>query len=168
MRVFLGVLLTLVTIAGKGVGPGIAGTPRDIVEQRFDAMNRHDIGALKALLADTVRGESVGWDSVLIGPTRVSEAYKRYFTSSPDLSYRVTRILDAGKSLTVEYTSEGTIEKNEPQVPSYMRGRHYVLKNCTIFDIDNGKIVHESTYFDQVSFLRQMGYFSHQAVGKSD
>ncbi|MGA9119719.1 MAG: nuclear transport factor 2 family protein [Bacteroidota bacterium] len=130
-----------------------------IVEGRFSAMNNHDVAALASFYADSVRGESTGWSTIFVGAPAVCQAYGRYFKSSPDLTYHITRVLDAGRSVVVEFTSEGTILNNEQGVPEYMRGKHYILKNCTILDIEQGKIVRESTYFDQLSFLRQTGYF---------
>ncbi|MDE3058809.1 MAG: ester cyclase, partial [Bacteroidota bacterium] len=76
-----------------------------------------------------------------------------------DLKYEMTHEVIGKNSAVVEYSSSGTLENNEKGVPAYMRGKKYVLKNCTRMDFENGKIVSEATYFDQVSFLKQMGYF---------
>jgi len=85
--------------------------------------------------------------------------YGRHFTSSPDLKYIITHIFIDGNTAVVEYTSNGTITKLEPAVPEYMRGRRYALKNITRFTIKNRKIAQSITYFDQLSFLRQAGFF---------
>ena len=37
--------------------------------------------------------------------------------------------------------------------------KKYLLKNIVRIDIDGNKITGEYTYFDQVSFLKQMGFF---------
>jgi ketosteroid isomerase-like protein len=40
-----------------------------------------------------------------------------------------------------------------------MKGKKYTINYCAIFTIKNGKIVKETDYFDQVAFLRQVGFF---------
>jgi steroid delta-isomerase-like uncharacterized protein len=151
-----------VFVAGNLVGCRKERPLGDVIAGRFEAMNRHDVTALEKFYADSVRGESTGWNAVLVGVPAVCRAYERYFHSSPDLRYRVERVVEAGSSAVVEYTSEGTLLENEQGVPEYMRGRHYVLRNCTILDFRDGKIVHEVTYFDQLSFLKQVGFFGEQ------
>lgn len=132
----------------------------EIVRTKFDAMNRHDADSLARLYSDSARIESPNWEGAIIGPAQVRDTYARYFKSSPDLKYTITHIIEGTNGATVEYTSEGTLEKNEQGVPPFMRGKHYVLKNIVRMDIQNGKITDEATYFDQVSFLRQMGFFN--------
>ncbi len=132
----------------------------DIVHAKFDAMNRHDADSLALLYSDSATIESPNWEGVIVGSGQVRDTYARYFKSSPDLKYTITHVVEGTNGVTVEYTSEGTLENNEPGVPPFMRGKHYVLKNIVRMDIRNGKIVDEATYFDQVSFLKQMGFFN--------
>lgn len=132
---------------------------KELVDAKFDAMNRHDVDALARLYSDSATIESTNWEGAIVGATQVRETYRRYFKSSPDLKYTVTHVIEGTDGATVEYTSEGTLEQNEQGVPAFMRGKHYVLKNICRMDIRDGKIVAEATYFDQVSFLRQMGFF---------
>ena len=168
MRMTSTMLFTLMWIGVCMTGCKTEDTMRKVIAARYEAMNKHDVTALAAYYADSVRAESSGWNADLIGVKAVCQAYGRYFRSSPDLAYRITRVLDHGESIVVEFTSSGTIMNNEPGVPDYMHGKHYQLKNCTIFDFEGGKIVHESTYFDQVSFLRQVGYFGANEVARKN
>jgi len=48
---------------------------------------------------------------------------------------------------------------NTPFTPDYMRGKKYSLQNCTRMSIMNGKITWQVSYFDQVAFLKQVGFF---------
>jgi len=36
---------------------------------------------------------------------------------------------------------------------------YYSVKSCTVLEIRNGKIIADISYFDQVAFLRQVGFF---------
>jgi steroid delta-isomerase-like uncharacterized protein len=130
-----------------------------IAEDRIQLMVNHDPDGLSHLFADRARIESVGFPEAKIGPAGVREAYGRYFKSTPDLTYHVTHRVFGENSVVIEYTCEGTLQGLEDGVPAYMKGKKYSLVNCTRMDIKNGLIVYEMTYFDQVSFLRQMGFF---------
>lgn len=131
----------------------------DLARQRIKLMNDHDPDGLARLFADSATIGSVGFNEPAIGPAGVREAYRRYFTASPDLQYEITNLVKSDQSVVVEYTSTGTMVALEENVPAYMKGKRYTLRNCTRMDIENGKIVREMTYFDQVAFLRQMGFF---------
>lgn len=85
--------------------------------------------------------------------------YTRYFASTPDLWYNVTHIINAGENIVVEYTSAGTLSNPEGNTPTYMKDKKYTLNYCVVFTIKNGQIIKEVDYFDQVAFLRQVGFF---------
>ncbi len=133
----------------------------DIATSKLEAMNNHDLVALGKLYADSARIQSVGFEATELGPDGIQGVYKRYFASTPDLKFDVDRITTADGSIVIEYTSSGTMQQSplEAVIPEYMIGKKYTLKNCTRIDVKDGKIVAEMTYFDQLAFLRQMGFF---------
>ncbi len=131
----------------------------DLVNKRFDAMNRHDTNAIAKFYDDSALIQSPNMQKTEIGPKGICGVYGRYFTTSPDMAYTISRILPGDSSVTVEYTFAGTMRHLENSVPSYMLGKYYSLKSCTILEIHNGKIIADITYFDQVAFLRQVGFF---------
>jgi steroid delta-isomerase-like uncharacterized protein len=130
-----------------------------IAHDRIDFMSKHDPKGLSTLYTDNAEVASVGFPEPAIGPAGVIDKYTRYFKSTPDLSYKVTNTVFGDNSVVVEYTCEGTLQGLEEGVPAYMHGKKYSLVNSTRMDVENGKIVREMTYFDQVSFLRQMSFF---------
>lgn len=132
---------------------------KKIAQCWLDVLNRHDLEALTRLYDDSVQAESSGWEDIKRGPLAIKEAYGRYFLSSPDLRYTLTNLVISDHALVLEYSSAGTMQHLENQVPAYMGGKKYILRNCTRMDIREGKIFKQVTYFDQVSFLRQMGFF---------
>jgi steroid delta-isomerase-like uncharacterized protein len=137
------------------------GELQKIATDKIEAMNRHDLGALGKLYADSATIESIGFEKIEIGPAGIQNAYTRYFSSTPDLKFEVTKLTLSDQSAVIEYTSTGTMRQSELEatIPDYMIGKKYTLKNATRIDIKNGKIIREMTYFDQLSFLRQMGFF---------
>ncbi len=135
---------------------------REIVTRRFAYLNHHDISDLSALYDDSAKIVSPNFTGTSTGPAGIRDIYGRYFRSTPDLSYQITRMILADSTAVVEFISKGTLDSLEKGVPAFMKGKSYSLKNCEVLDFRNGKIISDSSYFDQVSFLRQMGYFDRQ------
>jgi steroid delta-isomerase-like uncharacterized protein len=126
-------------------------------------MNRHDLQQLVTDYDAKVQSTSSGWDGIHNGTKEVNTAYSRYFHSTPDLKFDVGNVYFSSDSVAVvEYTQAGTLSTPEKGEPSYMIGKKYILNSCTIFTIKDKKIIKEATYFDQLSFLRQVGFFDHQ------
>jgi steroid delta-isomerase-like uncharacterized protein len=138
----------------------------EIVRERFEAFNKHDLKNLYLYYTDSATLETSSLEGRPKGREAVKEAYARYFTASPDLKYEITHIGCSGDTTVfVEFNSTGTILNREAGVPEYMQGKKYVLKNCSVFEMKDHKIKAERCYFDQVAFLRQMGFFE-QEKGK--
>lgn len=133
--------------------------PSKLIDAHFEALMSHDVKAIAAGYDDSAKVYSPNWEGAKTGPTGVTEVYARYFTSTPDLSYNVTKIINAGENVVVEYTSSGTLSNPEGNTPAYMKDKKYALNYCSVFTIKNNKIVKESDYFDQVAFLREVGFF---------
>lgn len=141
--------------------PGSQTNPIQIVNAHFRFLNAHNIDSIAGQYSGDAILSSVNFDTLYVGSSGIKSAYTRYFKGSPDLHYSVSHIFSNDTSVAAEYESTGTMGQESP-VPDFMRGKRYTLKNCAIFTIRNGKIIRDATYFDQVSFLRQMGYFDHQ------
>ena len=130
-----------------------------LIEEHFKALNAHDVKLLSSEYIDDAQIFSPNWDGAKVGPAGITETYGRYYKTTPDLSYKINNIINAGDNVIVEYSWTGTMTKPEPGEPTYMEGKKYTLQGCVIFVIKNNKIVKETNYFDQVSFLRQVGFF---------
>src|SRR5258708_3384778 len=102
---------------------------------------------------------SPNWEGARVGPAAVREIYGRYFTGTPDLEQQLTHLIATYSALVIEYISRGTFQNPEKGTPPYMKGKKYELQNCTRLDINHGKIQQQVNYFDQVAFLKQVGFF---------
>ncbi|MFI5138627.1 MAG: nuclear transport factor 2 family protein [Sphingobacteriales bacterium] len=130
-----------------------------LIDDHFKALASHNVKAIAMGYADSAKVYSPNWEGAKTGPSGITEVYTRYFASSPDLTYHVTRIINAGENIVVEYTSAGTLSNPEGNTPAYMKDKKYTLNYCVVFTIKNDKIIMETDYFDQVAFLRQVGFF---------
>ncbi len=140
-------------------GYGVYGQSSKLIDKHFKALINHDVKAIAAGYDDSAKVFSPNWEGAKTGPVGVTEVYTRYFASTPDLSYKVTYIINAGDDIVVEYTSGGTLSNPEGSTPAYMKDKKYTLNYCAVFTLKNNKIIKESDYFDQVAFLRQVGFF---------
>jgi steroid delta-isomerase-like uncharacterized protein len=134
-------------------------TTSRIARAWLDDLNRRDTLALAALYADTARLYSPNWEGAETGPAGVRGIYRRYFSSTPDLQHEMTHLIATDSSLVIEYTFRGTLSNPEGATPAYMKGKKYELQAITRMDLRGGKIAGQVSYFDQVAFLRQMGFF---------
>ena len=151
-------LLCLICVVATSCGNG----NKSLIQHHFNALNRHDLKQLVADYDAKAQVTSSGWDGIHNGTGEVNKAYSRYFHATPDLRFDIGNVYFSSDSVAVvEYTQSGTLAAPEHGEPTYMAGKKYILNTCTIFTIKNSKIVKETTYFDQVSFLRQVGFFEH-------
>jgi steroid delta-isomerase-like uncharacterized protein len=130
-----------------------------LIDEHFKALTQHDVTAIVAGYATDAKMFSPNWEGEKAGQAGITEVYTRYFSSTPDLSYRVNNIIYAGDNVVVEYDSGGTFSNPEKGTPDYMKGKKYSIKYCAVFTLRDGKIFKETDYFDQVAFLRQVGFF---------
>ena len=131
----------------------------DTVNRFFKALNKHDTILIAKFFADTAKLESPNWEGYKVGPSGAKEVYGKYFTSSPDVKYDIKEVTIGPGAAVVEYVVTGTLKNAETGTPAYMIGKKYSLKNITRFNLHEGKILAESSYFDQVAYLKQMGFF---------
>jgi steroid delta-isomerase-like uncharacterized protein len=130
-----------------------------LITDHFNALGKHDIKAIAAGYADSAKVYSPNWEGAKTGQAGITEVYSRYFASTPDLAYKVTHIIKAGEYIVAEYTVSGTLSKPEGNTPTYMKDKKYTLDYCAVFIVKDDKIIKETDYFDQVAFLRQVGFF---------
>jgi len=131
----------------------------DLIGKHFKLLNNHDIKGLADEYAIDALIYSPNWEGAKIGPTGIAEVYSRYYKTTPDLAYTITNIIKSGDNIIVQYSWGGTMSKPENGEPAYMEGKKYQLQCCAIFVIKNNKIIKETNYFDQVAYLRQVGFF---------
>ncbi|MBB3054000.1 nuclear transport factor 2 family protein [Mucilaginibacter gotjawali] len=130
-----------------------------VISRHFEALSKHDVKAIAAEYADSAKVYSPNWEGAKTGKAGISEIYTRYFASTPDLLYKVNHIINAGEYIVAEYTVSGTLSMPEANTPAYMKDKKYMLDYCAVFTIKGDKIIKETDYFDQVAFLRQVGFF---------
>jgi len=131
----------------------------EMMHSLFNAINQHDSIAVAGFFADSAKLESPNWEGTQTGKQAVTTIYSRYFKGTPDIKYDITNIIATDDAVVVEYTFGGKFSNPEASSPAYMLNKIYSLKGSTRFNISNNKITTSVSYFDQVAFLRQVGFF---------
>jgi steroid delta-isomerase-like uncharacterized protein len=134
-------------------------TRRKAVEERvrsyFEAMDRRDAPAM----ASHWREDGVE-DIVPIGVLRGADELRDYFASLfaaiPDARTTVTRLIAGEQSCAVEWRLEGTLS-GAPLMGIEPTGKHVEIRGFDLFELEDGKLVSNTAYFDGMSLARQIG-----------
>lgn len=113
----------------------------DFVRTYFDTFNRHDWNALATMYSPRAAFKDPSLGTGIVKQSR-EEFVKKYTELSetfPDLKDTVVSIYPSGaNTVIVEFVSSGTAPD----------GSHFELPICTIFEIENGQITKDFTYYD--------------------
>jgi steroid delta-isomerase-like uncharacterized protein len=151
--------ITIITSSCYGQEKSSSSDIKKLAIAWIETLNKHDTDALALFYDEHVQVESPNWEGVQTGRAMAKQTYSRYFSSTPDLKFELSNLVVADDAVVIEYRSFGTLSNPEKPTPDYMRGKKYSLLNCTRMNIEKGKIIKQASYFDQVAFLRQMGFF---------
>src|SRR5215218_8560655 len=150
------------------IGPEAAGeakparrrvTKRKAVEEHarsyFDACARRDVDAM----AEHWREDGV-IDLVPIGVMRGLSEYRAFFrelfAAFPELEISVGRVVAGERQAAVEWRMSGPFS-GSPFQEIEPTGKHVELRVLDLLEIEDGKIVSDTAYYDGMSFARQVG-----------
>lgn len=134
-------------------------TRRKAVEERvrsyFDAMDRRDVEAMLEHWAE--HGVE---DMVPVGMVRGRDELRASFTAQfaamPDIRTTVTRLVAGEHSCAVEWRIEGTFS-GAPYMGIEPTGKRVELRGFDLLELEDGKIVSLTAYFDGAAYARQIG-----------
>ena len=110
--------------------------PVAVIDQLFDAFNRHDVAALQALYAPNARLTSSDFCKPRTG-TDVGRTYGAMFRAFPDIRDDVDTIIIDGDRAAIRFVSS-----------SRTPGGSFRVKLMTFFRFSGGRIVEDDTVFD--------------------
>ena len=102
----------------------------------------------------------------LRGVAQVAEVMRSYFAAFPDLRHEIVDVVEAGDRIAVELritgTHTGTMQTPNGPIPT--TGRRVVWESVDFIKVAGGKIVSWHAYYDQLSFLAQLGLLPEPAA----
>jgi steroid delta-isomerase-like uncharacterized protein len=128
------------------------------VKNFIDAFNAHDERRIREGYAENVVFEAPAGVR-LEGPDAATEFAMSFVRAFPDVRLTVTNQFESGGWVAFEGefegTHENTLEGPGGAIPA--TNRRVTGKAVEILRIENGKVVEERLYFDQLDFLTQLG-----------
>ena len=137
-----------------------------IAKEFTDAFNAHDEERIRAGYADDARFWAPGAEG-LDGAEGATEYAMGFIRAFPDVRITTDNEIDAGDWIALEFTYEGThtgplANPDGTEIPP--TNRRVTGKGVDILKIEDGKVVEEHIYFDQLEFLAQLGLAPEQAA----
>jgi steroid delta-isomerase-like uncharacterized protein len=131
----------------------------DRVRKLNEAVNAHDLNPIGDLYAEDGEFTWPGFGTMK-GRQAVVAFYAQIFGAFPDVHVTITRIVEQGNGVAVEYESIGTNggPLSLPTGPLPPTNKRVVIKAVSIGTVDaDGRITDQREYFDQVEILAQLG-----------
>ena len=137
---------------------------RRVVDQAYEAWNSGDLDGLKRLYA--VDAEVVTPAARVRGQEQIGALWGAMISAFP--KGRLTELLrlECGEYVVSENNLSGphTAPLVTPQGEIPATGRDVSVDGVSVFKIENGEIKSEHLYFDQVTFLTQLGLIPAQSA----
>lgn len=111
-----------------------------IIETYYTHFNKHDWQKMAEMYADStqMKDPAYGYKAVKMTPAEIQKKYEELNKTIPDVKDSVVSMYHSGDNVIVEFISKGTAPDNSK----------FELPICTIFEIKNGKITKDFTYYD--------------------
>jgi steroid delta-isomerase-like uncharacterized protein len=142
-------------------------TRRKAVEEHargyFEALGRRDLGAV----ADHWREDGVvdlAPIGVFRGRDEIAGLFGELFAALPDFEIRITRLVAGERQAAVEWRASGHFT-GSPFQGIEATGRPVELRGLDLMEIEDGKNVSITAYYDGMEFARQVGLMPPQDSG---
>jgi steroid delta-isomerase-like uncharacterized protein len=133
---------------------------QDVVNRIWSTIESHDLSGIDQLLAADGEITMPGGMRVQ-GPAQVKQVLQAYVEAFPDLHHEIVDLVEAadGSKIAVELrvtgTQTGTMRGPGGDIPA--TGRQVTWESVDLITLEAGKVRTWHTYFDQFSFLAQLG-----------
>ncbi len=129
-----------------------AASPRSVVEGYIAAWNSHNPDAIdKFVTADTVH-EDVADGVHAHGPAEIKKFIKDELGMMPDYDWHVTRVVESGPNVAIEWTWTATYTGPDPS-GKQVKDLHMSGRGASVVEVENGHIKRMTDYYDNASFF---------------
>lgn len=130
-------------------------SPRQVAKEYFATLKTHDLEAIQAFLAPDVVDDFIPLGK-LQGRGMVRDFFEELFGAFPDFDLDVQSIVAEEQHAVVQWRATGTF-KGTPFQGIHATGRSVQLQGCDAMRFEDGKLKHNTVYFDGLDFSRQIG-----------
>jgi len=128
-------------------------TDKAVVTAYVDAWNNRDSTAIDTLMAPDGIHEDVAQNFRGKGPKAVNEFMRGLLAAEPDYKWTVTNTLEDGRFVVLEWTWKGTYTGRDP-LGKQVKSRPTSGRGSSVVEIDNGRIIRFTDYYDDASFFK--------------
>ena len=126
-----------------------------VARKLFAAYNSHDAAAVARLYDADGTHEDVAQGRSQRGPEAIAAGLGRFFERFPDARWQTPfEIADAGQRVAIPYVFSGTLQKPIGAIAA--RGQAVSLRGVLILELNDGRIVRSTDYWDSATFQRQL------------
>ncbi len=113
---------------------------KSLIENYFNYFNQHDWKSMSELYVDTaeMKDPSIGIENIKMTKADIVAKYTELEKMIPDVHDSIINTYSMGNNVVVEFVSTGTAPD----------GTTFKLPICTVFEIKDGKITKDLTYYD--------------------
>ena len=135
------------------------GAARDVVQRFYDDFNGRRVNKEEGAQIFDPGLESIDPSGTYSGIEAFLAYVQGYLIAAPDSKINLKQMVESGDWVFVEgeFTGTNTGPMASPQGTMPATGKRFTLKYADVFEVKNGKIAKHRTYFDQMSFLGQLG-----------
>jgi steroid delta-isomerase-like uncharacterized protein len=115
----------------------------------------HKAGAVDELFAEDGVYEDVASGNRFEGREAIKGFLNQNFVAVPDFKVEVTQVFSTGGMVTCEWIMSGTQTGDYPDLPA--TGKHFSVRGASVAEVQGGRIVRWTDYYDMFTFLQQLG-----------
>ncbi len=128
-----------------------------LVHAHYDALNHGDVEGATASFTDDV--ETITPAGTLEGVAAFRAMAQGFITAVPDMHHEILRTYEDGDTIVVEgaYSGTQTGPLEGPQGTFPPSGNSFAFPYVVVMEVSDGKCVSHRVYWDNVTFLSQIG-----------
>jgi steroid delta-isomerase-like uncharacterized protein len=127
------------------------------------AVGERNLDAMVAHLSDEVI-EDITPVGILRGPGEVREFFGSMFAAFPDFQFSVEQSVASPQMAAVQWRATGTF-RGAPFQGIEPTGRRVDIRGCDCIEVEDGKIVRNTAYYDGAAFARGLGMLPQAGSG---
>jgi steroid delta-isomerase-like uncharacterized protein len=148
--------MTRVHLQKEAIMTGQAGSsPVEVAAEIFAELKRHDLDAMQSRASDDAFD-----DFVAIGQFRGRAAIRGLFDellgAFPDFDIDVVHMVGDDQHAVIQWHATGTFT-GTPFQGVHATGRRVDLRGCDVMRFEEGRLTHNTIYYDGLGFARQVG-----------
>jgi steroid delta-isomerase-like uncharacterized protein len=129
----------------------------------FDALNARDWQLFDELYAEEAIEDMVPI-GIFRGRAEIHDFFRGLFAASPDYTFVVDRVVTEDRFAAVQWRASGTFS-GEAFQGIEATGRHIEARGMDMMEIEDGRLVRNTVYYDGAAFARQVGMLPDQESG---